>query len=342
MKFGPVSLDRAVGHILAHNIVDRSGHKIVSKGHILTSNDYTKLKSLNIETVIVAVLDTGDLNENQGAVRVGTAIAGPGVQVIAPGAGRTNLISEHYGPVYINVPALEKLNNIDAGITIATLRNHTLVRPGELVALVKIIPFGIAAARVVDVEAKASEYAPIITVRPLQTYSVSLIITGPDSARDRLIKAFEPPTRQRIEKLNSRLDTVRYVAHTETHIQQAISQEAAEGRDLIITAGISAIIDQQDVVPSALRLAGGDIAHFGVPVDPGSLLMLGYLNHVPVLGAPGCIKSTKTNVIDWLLPRLLAGERLTRADLVALGHGGLLEDISERPMPRTAKSPATD
>ena len=99
--------------------------------------------------------------------------------------------------------------------------------------------------------------------------------------------------------------------------------------------GVSAIIDRQDIVPSAVEAAGGNIVHFGVPVDPGSLLMLGYLDNVPVLGAPGCIKSLKNNVIDWILPRLLAGEHLTRAHLVAMGHGGLLDDISERPMPRS-------
>jgi molybdenum cofactor cytidylyltransferase len=108
---------------------------------------------------------------------------------------------------------------------------------------------------------------------------------------------------------------------------------------LILLAGVSAIIDQDDLVPSALRAAGGTVTHFGVPVDPGSLLMLGYIGETPVVGAPGCVKSPKTNVIDWILPRLLAGERLTGADLVAMGHGGLLDDISERPMPRRGVPP---
>ncbi len=335
MKFGPLPLEQAIGHILAHNLVDAKGHKILTKGRVLTPADGDKLRALNLNEVIVAALDSTDLGENEAAQRVGQSVAGPGIRVQAPGVGRANLISEHYGPVYINLSALEQLNNIDAGITLATLRNHTLVQPGELVTLVKIIPFGIPAARVVDVESKAREYAPVISVRPLQTRSVGLLVSGPESAHARLLKDFEPPTRSRIEKLHSRLDGVQYVPHTSPAIAAAICEQVDAGRDLIIVAGISAIIDVEDVVPAALLAAGGDVAHFGVPVDPGTLLMLGYVGHVPVLGAPGCVKSLKTNVIDWLLPRLLSGERLTRADLVALGHGGLLEDISERPMPRS-------
>jgi molybdenum cofactor cytidylyltransferase len=334
MKFGPLPVDEAIGHVLAHNLVDAAGHKILSKGRVLRPDDLSTLRKLDFETVIVAQLAPTDLDENEGARRVAAAVAGPGVNVSSPGVGRATITAEHYGPVYINVPALERLNNIDAGITLATLRNHTLVRPGELVTLVKVIPFGIPAARVVDVESTARENAPIISVRPLQSVSVGLIISGPESARERLLKAFEPPTRNRIEKLQSALDSVTYVAHTDNTIARGICDQLDSGRKLIIIAGISAIIDDHDLVPSALRIAGGDVAHFGVPVDPGSLLMLGYVGAVPVLGAPGCIKSPKTNVIDWLLPRLLAGERLTRTDLVAMGHGGLLDDISERPMPR--------
>lgn len=332
MKFGPVPIEQAAGKVLAHNLVSADGHKLLSKGRLLTPDDLATLKAQNLAEVIVADLEPGDLSENEAARRVGEAVAGAGVRVTTPGVGRANLTAEHYGPLYINVPLLERLNNIDAGITIATLRQHTLVHPGELVTLVKIIPFAIPAARVIDVEQKALA-ASVITVRPLQPASVALIVSGPPSAQDRLCAAFESPVRNRLEKLNSTLDALAYVDHTPQAIAAAIKQH--QHHDLLILTGISAIIDQHDVMPTALQLAGGSVTHFGVPVDPGSLLMLGYVGAVPVLGAPGCIKSPKTNVIDWLLPRLLAGERLTRADLVSLGHGGLLEDISDRPMPRS-------
>lgn len=339
MKFGPIAVDEAAGKILAHNLVGETGHKILSKGHLLTDADLSILRNLNLQNVVVAELESTDLGENEAARRVAMAIAGDGVSVVTPGVGRANLIAETFGPLRINVPALDHLNNIDEGITIATLREHTLVRPGELLTLVKIIPFGVPAARVVDVESVGREATPVISIRPLRTCSVGLILTGPDNARERLIESFHDPVRQRIEKLNSRLDAMAYVAHNAESIASALHEQYAAGRELILVAGISAIIDREDVVPTALCMAGGSVAHFGAPVDPGSLVMLGYINYVPVVGAPGCIKSLKTNIIDWILPRLLAGERLTRADFVAMGHGGLLDDISERPMPRGESAP---
>ncbi|MCL4877521.1 MAG: molybdopterin-binding protein [Anaerolineae bacterium] len=334
MKFGAVSLDHAAGKILAHNHYDTDGKKLLGKGHVLTEADVGKLRHLKLEQVVVADLAPTDLDEDEAAQRVGLAIAGANVRVAAPGVGRANLMADAFGPLRINVPVLERLNNIHEGITIATLREHTLVRPGDLLTLVKIIPFGIPAARVVDVEAVAHEAGGVIGVRPLRPFSAALIISGPESTREKMLLSFEGAVRARIEALGSTLDSVVYVEHDAPAIANAISLAGQAGRQLILIASISAIIDQEDVVPSALKLAGGSMAHFGVPVDPGSLLMLGYLNEIPVIGAPGCIKSPKTNVIDWILPRLLAGERLTRADLVAMGHGGLLEDIRERPMPR--------
>lgn len=334
MKFGPIPVENAVGKILAHAVIDGQGRKVFGKGHVLTNGDLAKLEALKLASVVAVMLADTDLDENTAARRVANAIAGANVRVVAPGVGRANLMATQTGPLCINVAALERLNNIDEGITIATLHQHTPVEAGQLVALVKIIPFGIEAARVVDVEATAREGAPVLWVRPLRVCSVGLIVSGPESTRERLLESFTDPVRQRVEKLGSQLDSVVYVSHDLETICEAIQAETAAGRDLILIASISAISDREDVVPGALRLAGGNVAHLGVPVDPGSLLMLGYFNEIPVIGAPGCIKSLKTNVIDWVLPRLLAGERLTRADLVAMGHGGLLDDISERPMPR--------
>lgn len=336
MKFGLVPLAEAEGHILAHTVLSADGRKLFGKGRWLGAADIQTLAAHGYHEVMVARLEETDLHEDEAARRVGLAVAGEGVRVTAPGVGRANLIAEVMGPLYVNVPVLEKLNNIDEGITIATLRAYSLVRPGDLLALVKIIPFGVAADRVVDVEAIARAAGGALMVRPLKRATVGLIISGPLSARDKLIGAFVPPVRARLEALQSALADPMYVAHELTALVGALRQARADSRDLILVAGVSAIIDRDDVVPSALRAAGGSVAHFGVPVDPGSLLMLGYLEGVPVVGAPGCIKSPKVNVIDWILPRLLAGERLTRADLVAMGHGGLLDDIEERPAPRDA------
>jgi molybdenum cofactor cytidylyltransferase len=334
VKFGPVPLEQAVGEILAHTILGTDGHKLLNKGHVLTPADLDTLAALQYEMITVAALDSTDVGENEAAKRVGAALTGPGIRFQAPGVGRANLLSTVTGPLRINVAALNQINAIDEGITIATLREHSSVHEGQLVALVKIIPFGVAESAVADVEATAREYAPILTVRALRTCSAALIVSGPESARARLLPAFAEPTRTRLERLGSRLDAVCYVPHETAEIASALTGQRRAGCDLVILAGVSAIMDRDDVTPQALRAAGGTVSHFGVPVDPGSLLMLGYVDSMPVIGAPGCAKSLQTNVIDWILPRLLAGERLTRADLILMGHGGLLDDISERPMPR--------
>jgi molybdenum cofactor cytidylyltransferase len=328
MKFGAVPLEESAGKILAHKLISPNGQKLFNKGHMLTDGDVEKLHGLGITSVVVAALAATDLNENEAAKRVGMAIAGSGTRVVAPGVGRANVMATVTGPLRINVTALDRLNNIDEGITIATLREHTLVYKGQMLSLVKIIPFAMPAARVEDVEAIASESAPVISVRELQPRSVALIVSGPNSEQEAMLEDFTPPVRMRIEKLGGTLDAVEYVGHNASSIANAIHTQ--QSHDLIILAGISATIDHEDVIPSALREAGG------------SLLMLGYIGNIPVIGAPGCIKSPQTNVVDMILPRLFAGERLTRADLVAMGHGGLLEDISERPMPRNGSQPSSD
>ena len=333
MKFGEALIADAVGAILAHKLYDDRGKLVFNKGHVLTAADIPILRQHQLERVTVMRLGAADLHEDQAAERIGRAVAGANISWRAPGVGRANLTAAKRGVLHVNVPALELLNNIYDGITIATLRTYTLVNPGEMVALVKVVPFGVPAARVVDIERIAESNAAALRVLPLQSKQVALIVSGTEATRDRLINSFYNPVKKRIEGWGSRLLPPTFVRHDENAIAAAIQAHAAA--DMIIIASISAIIDREDLVPSALRRAGGSITLHGVPVDPGTLLMMGYLGESPVVGAPGCIKSPKTNVIDWILPRLLSGERLTRANLVSMGHGGLLKDIAERPMPRS-------
>lgn len=333
MKFGEAPIDQAVGAILAHKLYDSAGKLVLNKGRRLVESDLETLRQLGLERVTVTQLSAADLHEDAAAERIGAAVAGAHVRMRAPGVGRANLTAAERGVLHVDVPRLEQINNIYDGITIATLREFTLVDIGEMVALVKVVPFGVPAARVVDVERIAEASGNVLQLRPLQRMRVALIVSGAESTRERLMKSFHAPVRKRIEAWGSDLLEPTYTSHDAGSIAEAIGAQSSA--DMILLTGISAIIDREDVAPSALMLAGGSITLHGAPVDPGTLLMLGYLGEVPVVGAPGCIKSPKTNVIDWVLPRLLSGERLTRANLVSMGHGGLLKDIAERPMPRS-------
>ena len=333
MRFGEVPIGESVGAILAHKLYNADGRLILNKGHLLVKADVATLRNLGLERIAVTRLSAADLHENAAAERIGAAVAGGQVNVRAPGVGRANLSAAQRGVLHVDVPRLEQLNNIYDGITIATLREFTLVDAGEMIALVKVVPFGVPLARVVDVEGIAEASAAILKVLPMKRRRVALIVSGTDSTQSRLMKSFHAPVRKRIEGWGSELLAPSFALHRAESIAEEI--RARSTADMILVAGISAIIDREDVVPTALTMAGGSITLHGVPVDPGSLLMMGYLGDTPVVGAPGCIKSPKTNVIDWILPRLLTGERLTRADLVSMGHGGLLKDIAERPMPRS-------
>ena len=333
MKFGEVPLEQAVGGILAHKLYDDAGKLALNKGRWLSEDDIARLRQLGKTHVTITRLSGADLHEDEAAKRIGAVVAGDNIKLRAPGVGRANLSAAERGVLHVNAPALEQINNIYDGITIATRRAFSLVGAGEMVALVKVVPFGVPAARVVDVEGIAGGGARVLRLRPLLAKRVALIVSGNEAVRERLLRSFHEPVRRRIHGWGSQLLEPVYTAHRSDAIATAI--RAQEQADLILVASVSAIIDREDIVPTALRLAGGSITLHGVPVDPGTLLMLGYLGDVPVVGAPGCIKSPKTNVIDWILPRLLTGERLTRANLVSMGHGGLLKDIAERPMPRS-------
>ncbi len=333
MKFGEAPIADAVGAILAHKLYDSAGKLIFNKGRLLRESDVAVLRRLGLTRITVARLSAADLHEDVAAQRIGKAVAGPMVKWRAPGVGRANLTAAERGVLHIDVPKLELINNIYDGLTIATLREYSLVGAGEMVALVKVVPFSLPKARVVDVERIAEAGAAVLRILPLQEKRVALIVSGPEARREVLLKSFHGPVLKRVQGWGSQLLEPTFVAHETAAIAAAIRAHA--DCDLILVAGISAIIDRADIMPTALLRAGGSITLHGVPVDPGTLLLLGYLDDVPVVGAPGCVKSPKTNVIDWILPRLLTGERLTRANLVSMGHGGLLKDIAERPMPRS-------
>ncbi len=333
MKFGDVPIDEAAGAILAHKLYDAAGKLVFNKGHVLREANLNVLRQQGLKAVTVTQLGAADLHEDAAAERIGKAVAGANVRWRTPGVGRANLTATQRGVLHVDVPKLELINNIYDGITIATLREYSLVDAGEMLALVKVVPFGVPGARVVDVERIAEPNLAILRVLPLQKKRVALVVSGTEATRERLLRSFHSPVKHRIEAWGSELLEPTYVQHDEKSIAAAI--RSFSDADMILVASISAIIDREDIVPSALLLAGGSITLHGVPVDPGTLLMMGYLGEVPVVGAPGCIKSPKINVIDWILPRLLTGERLTRANLVSMGHGGLLKDIAERPMPRS-------
>jgi molybdenum cofactor cytidylyltransferase len=338
MRFGPVSLDHAAGKILGHNIAGPDGHRLLRKGRPLTAEDIAALRAIGRTSVYAAELAPDDVDEDTAARRVAKAVGGGGLRLPGAASGRANLLSTALGVLRVDAGRLERVNELE-GITLATLAAHSPVRPRQIVGTVKIIPFAVPEAAVRAAEAIAGD-APLIRVDALAPQPVSLIFSGSVSIREKLADDFAPLA-ERVTALGSHIASTDYVPldtpaceSGESALAEALSRCRATGARLIVLAGETAIMDRHDIVPRAVERAGGRVEALGAPVDPGNLLMIAYLGDVPVLGAPGCARSRKVNIVDWVLPRLLVGDRLTRRDILALGHGGLLEDVPERPMSR--------
>jgi molybdenum cofactor cytidylyltransferase len=336
MKFGPVPLTQAAGKTLGHNIAGLDGRRVLRKGKPLTPDDLGLLENLGRKSVYVAELDADDVNEDAAARRVAEVVIGQGLRPSGPASGRVNLLATGQGVLRVDADRLARINQCD-GVTLATLAAHTAVRARQIAATVKIIPFAVSEALIREVEQIAADGGPLLKVDVLAAQPVSLILTGSSTIHAKLALDFAP-LGERVTALGSQVTRTEYVSLEdeagEGLLAEVLALQRAAGARLIILAGETAIMDRYDIVPRAVERAGGCIESIGAPVDPGNLLMIAYLDGIAVLGAPGCARSRKINVIDWVLPRLLVGDRVTRADIVSLGHGGLLEDAPERPMPR--------
>ncbi|HTP08706.1 MAG TPA: molybdopterin-binding protein [Anaerolineae bacterium] len=340
MKFGPVPLAQAAGKTLGHNIAGLDGRRVLRKGKPLTPDDIELLERLGRMSVYVAEMAAEDMSEDAAARRVAEVVMGPGLRLSGPASGRVNLSATALGVLRVDVDRLARINQYE-GVTLATLTSHTAVQARQIVATVKIIPFAVPETLIGEVEKIAAEGDPILKVEELAEQPISLILTGSLSIREKLALDFAPLV-ERVTTLGSHVAYIEYISledeSGEVKLAESLARQRSTGARLIMLAGETAIMDRYDIVPRAVERAGGCIESVGAPVDPGNLLMLAYLDDVPLLGAPGCARSRKINVIDWVLPRLLVGDRLTRADIVSLGHGGLLEDVPERPMPRNLLS----
>ena len=337
MKFGPVPIQDAADKILGHNISGEDGRRILRKGKPLTAVDLQTLQRLGIQHVYVAELEPGDVDEDTAARRVAKAVVGKNVRISGPATGRCNILSSQAGLLRVDAHRLTRINAC-TGITLATLLTNRPVAQKKMVGTIKILPYGVPESLVWQAEQIAQETGPVLWVDPLRPKRVSVILSGFPAAESRIRKGFLPPLQARLEPLLAQISQVQFIPLEDDRGEQALATHLAQQvqtADLIILAGETAVQDPHDIAPRAIRRAGGHVTCFGAPVDPGNLLLLAYLGQTPILGAPGCVRSRKTNIVDWVLPRLLVGDQLTHADIFALGHGGMLEDTQLRGKPRS-------
>jgi molybdenum cofactor cytidylyltransferase len=332
MKFGSVPVAEAAGGIAVHSI--RKAGLVLKKGTLIGPSEVAALRAADVGEIVVARLEPGDVSEDQAAAEIAGAVVGEGVRVDRAFTGRANLFAEEPGVLVVDKTAIDCLNLIDEAVTFATLPAFKPVVAGEMVGTVKIIPFAVAGAVRDAGVAVARSKAPLIRVAPYRIRKVGVVSTVLPGLATKVIEKTLTVTAERLKPAGAAIVAERRVAHEQAAIAKAIEEVLREGAELVLVFGASAIADRRDAIPAAVAAVGGTVEHFGMPVDPGNLLLMGQVRGKPVLGAPGCARSPKENGFDWVLMRLLAGVPVPRETIAAMGVGGLLMEIVTRPQPR--------
>ncbi|MDE2465203.1 MAG: molybdopterin-binding/glycosyltransferase family 2 protein [Alphaproteobacteria bacterium] len=330
MQFLSLPVARAKGAILVH--AQRAGSRLFKKGRVLSAEDLDLLRASGISQITVARLDADDVGEDEAALRLAELCAGENVRVGAAFTGRANLYAEAAGLVTIDAALVDAVNAVHEAITLATLPSFTRVTARQMLATIKIIPFAVPRGAL-DTALAVLQRPPVRLARFCQQ-RVALITTCLETTKPSILDKTRGAVEDRLRALGSTLVLERRVDHAPAPIVPAIHEAMAAGCDLILLFGASAITDRRDVIPAAIQDAGGHILHFGMPVDPGNLLLLAKLGSTTLIGLPGCARSPKLNGFDFVLWRHLAGLSLTARDLMGMGVGGLLSEIPLRPQPR--------
>lgn len=330
MKFGRVTLADAVGGIAVHTL--RQGSLVLKKGTTIGPAEIAALTRAGIKDIVVVRLQDGDISEDAAAADIARAIAGEGITVEYAATGRANLFAAHSGVLILDRDKVNRINCVDEAITFATLPAFKAVVEGEMVATVKLIPFGIE-SRLRDAAVAIADDG-FLRIAPYRLKRVGIVSTLLPGLLTKVIDKALDVTAKRLAPTGASIIGELRVEHDKAALAQAIETMIDRGAEIVIAFGASAIADRRDVIPAAIESLGGQIERFGMPVDPGNLLLIGRAKGVIVLGAPGCARSPAENGFDWVLMRMLAEVPVTRADITAMGVGGLLMEIVTRPQPR--------
>lgn len=338
MKFGKQTPAAAIGSIVAHSIRTISGR--IRKGQSVSPELVEQLQQAGVKQLVCATLESGDVHEDEAALAVAHALAGTDVSASAVGTGRANLHARVDGLLNLSRAAIDAANAIDEGITLATLLPDTPVSAGRMIATIKIIPFAVpakalaAALTVLDSET--------ISISKRGEYSASLVHTRLPGQSEKSVIALQTKmrgiTEQRLLSRGAHLIDEQFSEHAVPSLANALTSAASAQPDWILIIGASAISDRRDVIPEAIESLGGVIEQFGMPMDPGNLVLVARLQRTIILGLPGCARSPATNGLDRILDRLSCNLPVDSRWLRAQGVGGLLGEIVDRPRPRVIAS----
>lgn len=326
MIFGEFPCAAAEGVTLAHTL--NLGRKTLKKGHVLTAADIALLTAAGIDHVWGARLEADELDEDAGAGAVAALLTGAHTVTRRPYTGRCNVHATVRGVLRVEAATIDALNALDEAVAIGTLPDHALVRSGQVVATVKIIPFAVKRTLIERCRALVAARPPL-RIAPLRPRRAALILGELPGMAEKVLQGTVGATRHRLEALGSRLALVLRCRHVRDEYVRRLAEARAAGCDLLLVAGATVTKDRADTVPAAVVAAGGTIDCFGMPVEPGNMLLLAHLGGAPVIVLPGCARSRRTNGLDWVLARLLADLPLGRAEIARMGVGGLIRSPLE-------------
>ncbi|KUO48767.1 MAG: molybdopterin-binding protein [Desulfitibacter sp. BRH_c19] len=320
-----VRVQDAVGMVLCHDMT-----KIIpgefkgcafKKGHVITEGDIPELLKIGKDNIFVWEKKEGMLHEDEAALRIARAVAGNGMHLSEPSEGKINLFAQEKGLLKIDVERLNRINSIEQ-VMCATIHENQVVSEDQLIAGTRVIPLVVEEERIRFVEAICNSN-PIINIRPIKPQKVGIVSTGSEIYHGRIKDKFGPVVKNKLERFNCQVLGQTIVDDKVEMILGAIKDFLkAEADMVVITGGMS--VDPDDLTPFAIRSTGAHIVSYGAPVLPGAMFLLAYLDgKTPIMGLPGCVMYAKTTVFDLILPRVLAGEILSKSDLSSLGHGGL-------------------
>lgn len=320
-----IPVEEAVGMVLAHDMTEiipgQSKGAAFKKGHIITNEDIPHLLNMGKENIYVIEYKEDEIHENEAAIRMARAAAGQGITFSEPSEGKVNLLVGCRGLLKVNAGALLEINSIEE-IVFSTLHSDRLVDGNTIAAATKIIPLKIAEKKIASMEKVCSENYPVIQVMPLHQLKAGVVTTGNEIFYKRIPDQFGPVLIEKFRELGSEVIKQIFSKDDPDMIAESIKTLIKEGADMIlVTGGMS--VDPDDVTPSGVKMAGAQILSYGAPTMPGAMFLLSYIKDIPVLGLPGCVMYNKRTIFDLVVPRLAAGEKIERRDIIRYAHGGL-------------------
>jgi len=326
-----IKVENAVGTVLAHDVTRIIPGKFkgvgFKKGHIVQENDVAELKKIGKNHLYVLELSSDIIHEDDAAVRICAAICGELVEWTDPVEGKSNIVCQADGLLKVDAAALARINDLE-DIIVATLKNNTPCKEGQIVAATRIIPLTTAQEKIEKLEAISGSTQPVVQVLPFRHLKVGAVVTGTEVYKGTIHDAFDEFVRIIIVSYGSEVTRKIIVPDDPDAIADAVRQLVASGCDLVVTTG-GLSVDPDDVTKEGILQTGAQLVAYGAPILPGAMFLYALLGAIPIIGLPACVYYHRTTVFNLLLPRILAGETITRADITAMGHGGLCLNCEE-------------